>query len=260
MGFSVNGYRFVNTDIFEINELLKVWRKTVKKLTREKITEIFAYDMIRVIDDAVCVGNTLPDNPLSGAWLRLEDEQKKQKSSSNKYDFDFDISIFPHEGQFYGMIFCNQTEWKDEIKQSGMLEEYHWGDYEKPVNIQQKEWDERGKVWRAIFKDDTRPSGNSFVVECASPKHGYYDITKDEVIERANRIPFEERLIRVATDIITAKRSKIVTEEQQVDSDWFAFAYGITEWLEGEHGQFAIKVEEAHLAKFLPEKFTKEML
>jgi hypothetical protein len=272
MGWHIGrGVKFTTTNIFEIERGLAQWRETLKALTHAKILDLYANTSQRNIDDALAREKPMPTRVLSGVYQEMMDSQREIKKTGYRnpdYDFDFEVSIIPYDGAVYGIIRCEHNEWINKFMRLGLVKHFWWHDNERPGSVPSAEWKHRGEVWKTIFDKDARPAGHGFNAELTTPTYMVRDITDKNVATKIKRTTtFDKRLHRVAVNIVTDKRIHLDPEflEQQAKADpgvshYISAAHRAASWLKTEHGQVALELEKAYIAKLLPLEITADML
>lgn len=263
MGWAIpGGIKFATTDIFELNDQLRVWREAVVGLSYRRLLSIYADIAMGALDDHHGRGKELIGKPASLAYQEVRDAQREIKKTgyrNPRFDFDFEISILPFEGAIYGTIRCEQNEWIDEFMKAGWATDFHWFDSERPKGIKAAEWKLREKIWRqGIFADGGSPKDKGFNAELTTSEWNIPRITVVEIAEEIAKTPFEKRVRRVAKDVLM---NEVVSkdEEYQAQKDdpgtqtFMAAFFRYNDWLKTDEGQAELAVVEARIApKLIP--------
>lgn len=272
MGWNIGGgVVFTSTSIFEIEKGLAEWRETVKTLTREKMLAIYAEQTIRKIDDAAAEQKPPPERVMGTIYRQIMDSADEIKKTGHRnpyFDFDFEVSVIPHGRKVYGLVRCEQSGWQEKFLATGLVESFYWFDDECPAELTKREWNRRGRTWQKIFEHDSRPAGHGFNAELTTPLYMVEIRAKDVVKVIA---PFEARLQRVCKNIVINRRINL--DEKWVEakanavegkgpeiSEFSGAMFRATDWIKTDHGQVALELEKAVVAKLLPPVITEEML
>ena len=90
--------------------------------------------------------------------LEMQREVSTKGVRNPLVDFEFQLSLMPYQGHVYGIIYTEQKEWSDIwMKRPGVVDYSYWNNSDRPDEISDQEWDNRGKVWSAIL--DGHPLG-----------------------------------------------------------------------------------------------------
>lgn len=202
------GIEFKQTEIGPLLKSINSWRAKVKILTEEdlaaKMAKLFAFRY----DKLIVNGGVITEAPFREVKNIIEEEQKEAKKGfRSEYDYGFDVSIHPHFGKLYGMIFTEQREWIDLFKRHMKTKDFsYWDNTDKPNHLSQKVWDQRGKVWDKIFYHSSIPSRVGLTAECGQTPI-VYAFSSEKVLQAMPS--FEYRIKNQVDDFV---RTKFINE------------------------------------------------
>ncbi|SFM82164.1 hypothetical protein [Methylobacterium pseudosasicola] len=169
-----DGIRFRSSDLLEIHAQLAAYRPVVAKAVEEATLRYVASLATDAIDKAALAGTGV-ESPIWYARQKLYERQEEIKRSGRRdpsIDFDFTITIMPYQGAVYGIVFCEQSGWKDAMLGAGFAEAFpYWNNTDPPEGFTDEAWDERGQLWNAILAQDEwdRPVGCGFTYDFLPP-------------------------------------------------------------------------------------------
>lgn len=257
----INGFRFQSRDLVEIHDLVAAWRKTLASRHRADLAELIADMCVDIID-----GNAMEPmrfagkSPYDEARSEIRTRQKEILGSGSRdpqVDFDFEVSILPHEGSVYGMVFSERQKWIDLWMDQDGLEDYsYWNNTDRPDDVTDAEWECRGKTWDAILL--ANPAGTpgmaGFTAQCADR------FNKPEVAEIMRSIPtFESRVARQARNSAVGRVYARMEEEEREPANPFGTLMKIERWLSGD-GSHVLEEERIRVASILPREVTADMI
>lgn len=265
-----HGFRFLSSDMIEVHQNMMEWRKRVVVLTETKKAQLLAAHAVRLIDKAAVDGQPLPESPLGDAWSDMRDRQSKVKKTGYRdpeIDFDFEVSIMPFEGKLYGIVYCEQGDWRKEFFKQGWTEEFsYWDNTDRPRKITAKDWAERGRIWDAIWDQSPYamgPAAFGFSADCKAPD---YRFTKPKLVAKAAP-KLEARARRLAKDVVFAQiMTKLRAEaeakngEELDEHQNMQLVFKAIPLVDKEEGQAMVATEIARITPLLPPKITSAML
>ena len=110
-----NGFRFKDTDLLAVYKLVMEWRLELMPLHERAVHRFIAEIACNLVDDeSISPSSTEGTAPLlkgmSILWKMQEDVRKTLRRNP-AVDFDFSLSILPHDGRVYGIVFTEQQDW-----------------------------------------------------------------------------------------------------------------------------------------------------
>lgn len=205
------GFKIDTGDIFEVQNICKEHHTAVKEITKEKVIEFLIKSAVEDFDKDMVYKKESTEtdrNYISAANREMRDRQKEIKQTNSRdpeVDFGADIVIFPFEGKFYGIYDSEKTEFYSDFLTRPKVSEFRYYDNtDKPDNISEKDWDERSRVWDAIFK------GSDLSCEIGFTKKYNTYISQPEIheiMENWNKVvPKFEKRLKYWSGIIYADR------------------------------------------------------
>ena len=152
--------------------------------------------------DNDCAENTPPkkdyiDNSLQLFWD--EERQTSAKGYKSITDVRLGLSIAPvtikGKKRIIGMIFCDNKRLYKKFFELSEIEDYAWYDNtDKPEEISTLDWNYRGKVWKKLFEQESRPNKVMFGYDIISDVESirYPKITQEHFTKYM--VPFEDRV------------------------------------------------------------------
>jgi hypothetical protein len=178
-----NGYKL--PDGVDLSNVIQ-WARPVRQQLTQQANLLLYRDIARracaMLDGYALVAMGLKEYDPSGRhdgdlWLSAEIEQAqyRKKSLAEEYpsltDTDTHLVVFPHESGLYAMLYAGNRELEEGFNAvDGVVDFSYWNNSDTPEDIEQDQWDKRGKLW-----DDLMPSGvpsqDGLVVDLVSGKH-----------------------------------------------------------------------------------------
>jgi hypothetical protein len=197
------GFKLKTTDMAEIHERISQIRKLVEEDTNQKIASNMAAECASLYDkrtmDASLDRTISVYQAVFGEIARRQMEVKQRQVKDPTVDFSMSVTLFPFEGEFYGMLYTVQPEygmlW---FKQEDFVEPFmYWNNTDPAEDCTEEEWRERERVWEAIFAEQPVPALNGFTYEIALD----YNLFTPSAIELEKFIPaLSDRAISWAKD------------------------------------------------------------
>lgn len=246
-----NGIKFATNDLVEIHEHFMEWRKRVDTLAKEAEGKYIANRVTDEIDNA-CFYDRPMDNFLSKVVNDMMDAQREIKKTGRRnpaIDFEFSCSILPHQGKVYGMVFCDQPDWRNEFMELPWVQEFwYWNNTDPPEptdlpviapfdSVQavytETAWEGRGQVWDAILDrtNDSRPSANGFAAECSPP-----DRWPDHTTAIAQIASFDKRVEAMARRATLNRKCMELRPTDDEKNPGFGYFYEATSYVKSEEG------------------------
>ncbi len=219
-----NGFRFTQTRLDEIMDLINSWRADMISAAESLSGQVLAIEMTNHIDRLDYFGQlegeeseATIERPFMVARSSLMDrilEVKKTGRRNPIVDFDISVSIFPHNGRFYGMLFTEQRAWEKAWMSQDCIESYgYWNNSDPEDGVSDEDWEVRGKVWESILGGPAqwRPTmagldATIFIGEDVV----YADLLK----ETLGAIPsLEKRARRLAKEELTTEEIELRTKD-----------------------------------------------
>lgn len=251
-----NGLRFVSTDLYEIHQQFMDWRKRIHELTDEYENKMIALKVVQIIDRQTIIETDEPiKNPMSHVWNEITDAQQEIKKTGRRQpavDFDFEVSLMPHKGRVYGIVFCEQGPWVREFMAQNWVEEFgYWNNTDPPEDMDEAEWDIRGEIWNDVLQNKA-PAQVGFTASCTRP----YSWPSREAVLAA--IPsLDDRVRYLAKDIVFARKSKELypkdVEPKKIGFEWL---FRTEDYLKSDEGKAEIAEEAKRIEPLLKRELT----
>lgn len=173
MSLHVTGFRIHTNDFTVVYETVMAFQKKLKPQQENKINTFMA-NMASTKFDRIWLGLDQADTKkLSAATYALNEFRQALKNMREHErhplaDTDFNMSLTPHNGYVYGMVFTEEYRWfKSWLKQPGVEEYSYQNQTDKPNHITAKAWQERAETWCAVLDKmpGSVPAGASFSFE-----------------------------------------------------------------------------------------------
>jgi hypothetical protein len=255
------GFRFRSHDMFEIHGLIARWRDSLVTFHNDEMAVLLASMCAETIDRNVTeAGRNAGKYPYRDAHQEIRTRQKEILGSGARdpeVDFDFEVSILPHDGAVYGMIFSERSRWIDLWMEQEEVEDFsYWNNVDRPSDISEDEWKERSETWSRILRSNAAgtPGMVGFSAQCTDR---FVQPTLADVVDQLPS--FEERLKKQSrSSAITRVFYKMKDDGFDLESP-FAVLRKIELWLDGE-GAHVQQEETSRLAVLLPKQIDAEML
>lgn len=260
MGIRIyNGIKFVSTDFHDVFSQIQSFRPTIADLTKKGVGHYLAHRLATMIDTEVANGTELGGNYLSKVTNQFSesvDEMKKNGRRNPIIDFEFKIEIFPHNGEFYGMVFTEKGEWKKEMIAQGWATDFwYWDNTDHDEDISEEDWDERGKLWDAILGPDYVPSQHGVEADLT-----YQILWPDWEWIEPNFPTFDFRLSQVSESRAAHAhmREIIKKDEAETDNSHYMAAFTASrKWLKTDDGKAAVAAMADTVRPLLPPVLTR---
>lgn len=260
-----HGFKFADPDLTVIHRHIMDWRQELRPL-QKKATDAFVAEIAVNMFDAERMhpGTHKGKTPLTDAVLMLWDRQAEVKKTQRRdpmVDFEFTISLMPFEGQVYGIAYTEQREWQRLwLEKPFVIDFCYWDNTDPPEELPEDEWEERGRIWNAIFNEAimSAPSMAGFNADCT---HEAMMPDTDNVV--AVLPTHEERVARRARFATAAARIKTLEAEKGPPATSYegtAYSLEAMEWLQTDDGRKALDAEKHRIAGILEAEVTREML
>lgn len=259
-----NGFRFSFRDLGRIHEVIMEWRADLRVLHQQAANCFVAEIATNMIDDEfIRPGSHRGEMPLMKAINLLWDRQSEIKKSQRRdpsVDFEFTLSLMPFEDRIYGIVYTEQHEWLRLWMAKPFVEEFgYWDNTDAPEEITDSEWEERARVWSAIFEPAimSAPSMAGFSADCTHealmPDSQHVAESAPSLLQRASR--------RAKFTVISAEVERLQSLAVDKDSTRLqSFAVEGMKWFQSDVGQAAFEAEKCRLTSVLPPQITTEML
>lgn len=261
-----NGVKFAATDFAELFGQLQRFRKRIADLTETTAGEYMASRAIRMLDETCANEMPLGDNFLSKVSREFRDdvaEIKKTGYRNPSVDFEFKVMIFPHKGEFYGMIFTEQSAWASALRDQKWVSEYSFHDStdDTPKGVSYKDYRKRGNVWKAIIGPDYVPAAHGVELDLTLPVHW---IEWEWVEAELPKHTLDSRLKNIAESRVMFARMKQDRKvgadgEELMEAGWASFM-DANKWMKTDEGQVAIAAEIERCRPLLVPVLTKDVL
>lgn len=255
------GFRFRSHDLFEIHGLIARWRQTLAKLHRVELAALIAGMCAETIDRNVTEpGRNAGKHPYREAREEIRTRQKEILGSGCRdpeVDFDFEVSVLPHDGAVYGMIFSERSRWIDFwMEQEGVEDFSYWNNVDRPSDISQGDWKARSETWSAILRSNAAgtPGMAGFSAQCTDRR------VQPDLAEIIDQLPtFEDRLSKQARSAATTLvYYKMKDEGANLDNPLETIGR-IERWLNRE-GAHIVQEEMQRLSRLLARQIDADML
>ena len=259
-----NGFRFSFQDLGHIQEAIMEWRADLRILHQQAANRFVAEIATNMIDDeSIRPGSHSGEMPLMKAinllWGR-QSEIKKSQRRDPSVDFEFTLALMPFEGRIYGIVYTEQHEWLRLWMEKPFVEDFgYWDNTDAPEEVPDSEWQERARVWRAIFEPAimSAPSMAGFAADCTHealmPDSEHVADCAPSLIQRAAR----RAKFKVISDEVERLQSLAVDKDP---THLQSFAVEGMQWFQSDEGQAAFEAEKSRLMSILPPEITKAML
>lgn len=257
----LNGFRFRSSDLFEIHAIISQWRIILAERHRSDLAALMADMCTDVIDrNAIKPAKFAGKVPYSEVRSEIRTRQKEILGSGSRdpeVDFDFEISVLPHDGAVYGMVFSERQSWIDLWMAQDGVEEYgYWNHVDRPDGVSAAEWKSRAETWNGILR--ANPAGTpgmaGFTAQCADR------FNRPEAEQIMTSMPtFEARVARQAKSA-AVERVYVRMEEEKVDmSNPLSVLMKIDRWLAGD-GAHVLDEERARVETVLSREVSRSMV
>lgn len=113
---------------------------------------------------------------LDDVFYYMGQQYKEQQTKTQRDAFDFNVSVgvWHHDGRYLFIPYCDcfMKRALDFMSRDKSLEDYsYWNNTDKPRNISEKRWVERGKVWDVLTEPDVWKT--NLVLEILTPQNYY---------------------------------------------------------------------------------------
>jgi hypothetical protein len=160
-----NGWK-LNVTSEELYSLLWDIKKRAKEIIKNNLRDIYNIKPITttVYDHALKVQNELINN-VNKEILNMV---------CSPFDPDCNLCIYPYNSEFYARSFYDNTSLivKNSLDFLGDMDKveefFYFNNTDKPDNISDEEWINRGEVWDNIMSPETNYIGNSVLLEICS--------------------------------------------------------------------------------------------
>lgn len=206
-----NGFVLHETDFSRIHEMITDWREELSTLQREGVAHFLADRASFLIDSVDCgrpLSLDIDGRSAAGiAWDELTDRRKEIAKTGHRdpaVDFDFQMTLHPHQGRVYGIVFSEQREWVQAwMAKSGVERFAYWDNTDPEDGVSNKAWKARGRIWDDILdRNGGVPAMSGFSVKCTDSF-----IPSPQPEEIAERLPtFDERVTRMAVEKVVGER------------------------------------------------------
>jgi hypothetical protein len=266
------GFKFRTNDLLEIHERIMEWRQELEGRHRQALASLFAKLAVAMVDrEALKPGTYAGKVPLAEAWSGVWDMQREVKAKGLRnplVDFDFSISILPHGGEVFGIVYTDQHEWFDLWLAKDFVTEFaYWNSGDAPEEIGAEEWERRGDIWRAILEDNgyRTPAMSGFSAECT--RDGLHPTTEEivasapsfeyRVAEMARLRTIGEEVSRRAGD----QPGEMTDQERRArGARMMELVFEVETWLRSDEGQAALRLDMAAVgAKLKPVIVTDDL-
>lgn len=263
MGTDIStGFRFRSTDFFAVSDLVDHWRPLVRRDGQRLAADWMARECAKVIDDAIARGEAVSPRPLVDVretWQSMQDEIKAGRRNP-EVDFEFEIMLFPHAGQFYGMVLTEQRTWLTDWMKQDLVEPLPYWSGEPPDGVTEEAWQDRAVLW-----DGVMPSGIPI-------NHGFSSKLHDPWFRGPTPQQVLAHLPSFDTRVSGAARRTIMHRIMSEQIDWaggvgdlamveiLRMREEIQSWIQGSEGAAALVREKERLAALLPWQLTHFML
>lgn len=261
-----NGVKFASTDFAELFGQLQGFRKRIASLTETTAGEYMASRAIRMLDETCAKEMPLGANFLSKVSREFRDdvaEIKKTGYRNPSVDFEFKVMIFPHKGEFYGMIFTEQSAWANALRDQAWVSEYAYHDStdDTPPGVSYKDYRKRAVVWKAIIGPDYVPAAHGVEMDLSLPVHW---IEWEWVEAELPKHTLDSRLKRIAESRVMfaymkANKKVGLEGDEMMESSWSDYM-DANKWMKTSDGQAAIAAEIERCRSLLVPVLTKDVL
>ncbi|NTF17813.1 hypothetical protein G6L37_05320 [Agrobacterium rubi] len=259
-----NGFKLREHDMARIHQILMDWRTELRLLHQQAASRFIAEIATNMIDEETLEpgchkGETPFTKGLSLLW-DMQAEVKKTQRRNPVVDFEFCISLLPFEGGIYGIAYTEQHAWRDLWMSKPFVEDFaYWDNTDKPDEVSEADWDERGRVWDAILASAilTAPSMAGFSADCT------HETLFPEIGGVMEMVPsFEDRSSRRAKfNVVGAEIDRLRRQEiERNPASTRMFAIEGMDWFQSDAGRAVFQAEKDRLRSILHADLTKEML
>jgi hypothetical protein len=256
------GFRFRSHDLFDIHNVIAAWRIELAELQRRDMASVLAGLSLEIIDrNAVNPRRNAGKNPFRAAREEVRTRQKEILGSGLRdpeVDFDFELSILPHEGRIYGMVFSERPHWVNRWLAKDEVEDFsYWNSTDRPDGVSEEEWGTRGGIWQRIFQ--ANPAGTpgmaGFSAQCTDR---LLQPRLDDVLDSIQ--PFDARVAARARECAMDRGyAAMLADGVKVSDNPFAVISKIEKWLE-DGGAHVLEEETRRVAQLIPSKINAEIL
>ncbi len=207
-----HGFRFRTSDFSEVDAFVRTLRTTYRKKAEDAFARKLADDAIAIVDAAATAGfrskisEDLSKNatsPMAAAWdnyKEIRSERIDRGYRSVDYDFSVQMVVMFHDGQFYGLLFTEQSDWRKEIFDLPLIEHLpYWNNTDPPSGVSDEAWRARGDLWDAVLGPAGIPSEAGFTATIVNQK---WMLAPALDVLVASVPDFDQRVNRVAREIV----------------------------------------------------------
>ncbi len=261
-------FKFKSSDFLEIHRSIMEWRGELSVLHNRALSNLFATLAVNMIDRATLnPGAYAGKSPLPEAWSSVWEKQREVKRTGIRnplVDFEFSISLMPHEGDVYGIVFTERHDWREMWLAKDFVEDFsYWNSGDRPEEFTAEEWENRYATWSALLEQGNyrTPSMCGFYADCTlETEHP----TVAQVV--AAIPPFEERVrdqarMRVMGAELARRRDEMAAtmteqEKEQIPSMMFGMVPEVESWLRTPDGKSEMDAMTARVSAVLKPEIT----
>lgn len=284
-----NGYEIdiPNLSLRQAQALVMPTMNKIRAKAKQMTVDWLAAETLLAIDLPLAKGLPWPEGPLSKAHGELMDRQARVRRTQERdpsVDFSFDVCFVPLGRRTLALAYTDQRSFTRIWERTPHVWCYpYWDNTDQPQGVSARDWDKRGRDWDNALE----PGGNHFVpgqVGFAIDAFGAYNTpmpTKEEVLARMNRAPFEGRALGAARAILREaetgpklsaleEKRKEETEDRHApsadelkDLDWAEISRILRaweDWAKTDEGKKKIADKTDEVKKVLKRKFVAEDL
>lgn len=270
-----NGFKFTNSSLPFIHQKITEFRLLLQVEHKIKIARFMANIATRMIDDlsvnpllAEPVENhpkytkeDLTCSPLTFADLKLMERQKKIKVQQTRdpgVDFSFDVSLMPFENDVYAIVYTDQSDWLNLWSQQTFVESFsYWDNSDKPDDINEKEWEQRSKIWDSIFSNKdlgSTPAMNGFNAQCCAE---YVYVEPKLILEN---IPTLDNRVQILAESITLSKYMKPEYVEEYKNKIFELVSNARKWMKTPEGAQVLKLAQEQVKNSIPHLITRDIL
>lgn len=98
--------------------------------------------------------------------LELYEKAHRSGYLTSQWDMDFSLTVFPYNGNFYGIYFTQSTELANFFKGREWVKDFHYQNQtDQPEDVSDQEWAVRSHVWDTVLGVTSVPSQEGYSID-----------------------------------------------------------------------------------------------
>jgi hypothetical protein len=271
-----NGYCLPKLSLDNLYSLLLPFGEKIREEAKKQIITLEAKLCSVIIDDIAC-GIFNPKgwevegvkliyreenktNPIIDVNFYLYSKSKKIKTTNYRddiYDFSCSVSLIPISDKILALFYGEKKEYREIWEKiSGVKPYSYWDNTDRPEELSDVEWSERGDEWDKALGEESIPALVSFNFDAFCDQFPYPS-SKDIL----PHIPsFDKRVDCVLDKVSSNYYMKINGKEKLTINNYYDFFSQFLDWQKTEEGTNRMKEMKNEVKSKLKENLTKEDL